>query len=128
MIADLSLLGTSIHLFLVIQDRALRFRLSCLFSTCVFTTAVSFVNSSFIINSGGMKIVLIATVEVRKFAISSFPKKSLTIGWHLLVQRISYCRQHPSSLQLVYIRSTHFSESKRRCDLLYYSSFRAACR
>ena len=127
MIADLSLLGTSLHLFLVIQDKALRFRLSCLFSTCVLTSTVSFVNSTFIINSGGMKLIVIAIVEVRKFAISSFPKKSLTIGWHLLVQRISSCRQHPSSLQCVYIRSTHFSESKQRCGL-FYSSFRAACR
>ena len=66
MIADVFLVATSLHLFLVIQDKALRIRLSCLFSTCILTTAVSFVNSSFILNSGGMKVVVIAVVEVRK--------------------------------------------------------------
>jgi hypothetical protein len=64
MIADLFLLAISLHLFLVIQDKTLRFRLSCLFSTCVFTTVVSIVDSSFILNSGGMKVIIIAIVEV----------------------------------------------------------------
>jgi len=62
-IADLFLLASSLHLFLVIQDKALRFRLSCLFSTCVFTTVVSIVNSLFILKSEGTKIVIIAIVE-----------------------------------------------------------------
>ena len=65
MIADLLLLATSLHLFVVIQDKALRFRLSCLFSTCVLTTVVSIVNSLFILKSEGIKLVTIAIVEVK---------------------------------------------------------------
>jgi hypothetical protein len=71
-IADFVLLTSSLRLFLVIQDKVLRFRLSCLFSTCVITTAISLVNSSFILTSGGLKVVLIAIVEVCKPLSVSF--------------------------------------------------------
>ena len=64
MIADLFLLATSLHLFLVIQDRTLRFRLSCLFSTCVITTIVSVINCAFILISVGVKVTIIGVVEV----------------------------------------------------------------
>ena len=120
-VADVFLLSTSLHLFVVIQDKALRIRLSSVFSTCVLTTVVSFVNSSFILNSEGTRVTVVAVVEVHKI---SFSCKSLTIEWHL-EQRISYCRQHPSSLQCVYISQwTHFSQQRR--NHLY--SFRAAYR
>lgn len=62
-IADLVLLLSSLRLFIVIQDKDLRFRLSCLFSTCVITTAVSLVNSCFVLKSEGLKIFIIAIVE-----------------------------------------------------------------
>ena len=64
MIADLFLLASSLHLFLVIQDRTLRFRLSCLFSTCVLTTVVSIIDSSFILKMEGLKVIIVAVVEV----------------------------------------------------------------
>jgi hypothetical protein len=65
-IADLVLLTFSLRLFLVIQDRDLRFRLSCLFSTCLVTTVLSLINSSFILKSQALKVAIIALVEVRK--------------------------------------------------------------
>ena len=65
-IADVSLLVASFKLFLVIQDKPLRCRLSLLHSTCVITTAISLVNSSFILTSKGLKVIIIALVEVRK--------------------------------------------------------------
>jgi hypothetical protein len=75
--ADLLLLTSSLRLFLVIQDEALRFRLSCLFSTCVITTIVSLVNSLFILTSVGLKIVIITLIEVRKpLGVSSFNIKT----------------------------------------------------
>ena len=67
MIADLFLLATSLHLFLVILDKDLRFRLSCLFSTCVITTIISIVNCSFILGSQGLKVTIIGVVEVTCF-------------------------------------------------------------
>jgi len=62
-IADVSLLVASFKLFLAIQDKPLRCRLSFLFSTCVITTAISLVNSSFILSSKGLKVIIIALVE-----------------------------------------------------------------
>jgi len=62
-IGDCVLLISSLRLFLVIQDKALRFRLSCLFSTCIISSAVSFVHFSLIITSGGMKVVIVAVIE-----------------------------------------------------------------
>ena len=82
MIADFFLLSTSMHLFLVLQDKALRIRLSCLFSTCVFTTVVSIVNFSFVIASESMKIVIITIVEVTKIYYFFIPV--IADGWMAL--------------------------------------------
>ena len=94
-IADVFLLATSLHLFLVIQDKVLRIRLSCLFSTCILTTAVSFVNSSFILNSGGMKVIIIAIVEVRKFLNCYFAFPVITENW--MSFRAAYLLSLPTS-------------------------------
>ncbi|KAF8815437.1 hypothetical protein BYT27DRAFT_7301176, partial [Phlegmacium glaucopus] len=62
-IADLFLLVTPLQIFVAIQDKALRFRLTCLFSTCLITTAISLVNASFILSSEGMIVVIIFLLE-----------------------------------------------------------------
>ena len=90
--ADFVLLTFSLRLFLVIQDRALRFRLSCLFSTCVITTAISLVNSSIILTADGLKVVIVAIVEVRK-AIGS----SLNINYNWTALRLAYLLLSPTS-------------------------------
>jgi hypothetical protein len=99
--ADLLLLTSSLRLFLVIQDETLRFRLSCLFSTCVVTTTVSLVNSLLVLTSGGPKIIIITLIEVRKPLVFRLSISTLTIGRHL-GQRISYCCERPSPLQSVF--------------------------
>ncbi|KDR80910.1 hypothetical protein GALMADRAFT_1114804 [Galerina marginata CBS 339.88] len=65
--ADLTLLLSSLQLFLIIQDKALRIRLICIFATCTATTIVSFVHAAFILTSEGTKIVIAALVEVHPF-------------------------------------------------------------
>ena len=91
--ADLVLLASSFRLFLIIQDKALRFRLSCLFSTCVITTAISLVNSSFILNADGLKLVIVAIVEVCKALGSS----SFNINYNWTALRLAYPLLSPTS-------------------------------
>ncbi|KAF8997834.1 hypothetical protein BDQ17DRAFT_1362685 [Cyathus striatus] len=61
--ADLFLLILPVRLFVVLQDKWLRYRLIMIFSTCVATTAVSLVHAAFILNRTGVKEVIAAVVE-----------------------------------------------------------------
>ncbi|KAF9038691.1 hypothetical protein BJ165DRAFT_408193 [Panaeolus papilionaceus] len=62
--ADLSLVGISLNLFTIIQERALRYRLMCIFSTCIGTTVVSLIHGLYILRSGvNLEVLVIAIVE-----------------------------------------------------------------
>ncbi|PPR01559.1 hypothetical protein CVT24_005885 [Panaeolus cyanescens] len=62
--ADLTLVGLSYNLFTIIQERALRFRLMSIFSTCIGTTVVSLIHGIFILEAGvNLDVLLIAIVE-----------------------------------------------------------------
>ncbi|PPQ70241.1 hypothetical protein CVT26_014488 [Gymnopilus dilepis] len=52
-LADLTLLLSSLQLFLIIQDRTLRHRLIYIFSTCTLTTAASMVHAVLIVKTAG---------------------------------------------------------------------------
>jgi len=97
-IADGLLLVASLHLFLVIQDKALRCRLSFLFSTCVITTAVSLVSASFILTSEGLKVVIVALVEgSTSLIVSNIPILSNTFS-HRCDDDTSHKSDTPSSI------------------------------
>ncbi|KAJ7068906.1 hypothetical protein B0H15DRAFT_793969 [Mycena belliarum] len=62
-IADTVLLLAPVPLFRQLADRALRRKLTLIFSTCVVTTVVSLVHASFILRNGGIKVLITALVE-----------------------------------------------------------------
>ncbi|KAJ7147600.1 hypothetical protein C8R43DRAFT_889556, partial [Mycena crocata] len=62
-IADLILLLAPVPLFRQLADKALRRKLTLIFSTCVVTTIVSLVHAAFILRNGGIKVVISALVE-----------------------------------------------------------------
>jgi len=62
-IADSYLLVAPLLLFRDLMDKALRRKLTLIFSTCVMTTIVSLVHAIFIILNGHIKILIFAIVE-----------------------------------------------------------------
>ncbi|KAJ7609063.1 hypothetical protein FB45DRAFT_1039220 [Roridomyces roridus] len=62
-IADSILLIAPIPLFRHLADKALRRKLTIIFSTCVVTTVVSLVHAAFILRRGGVKVLISALVE-----------------------------------------------------------------
>ncbi|KAJ7065399.1 hypothetical protein C8F01DRAFT_744462 [Mycena amicta] len=62
-IADSILLLAPIPLFRNLSDKPLRRKLTLIFSTCVVTTIVSLVHAVYILNNGGIKVVISALVE-----------------------------------------------------------------
>lgn len=59
-------------LFLTLQDKWLRTRLSLIFSTCIVTTIVSLVHAAYIFEDGGPKVTISALVEVSRIDLLDF--------------------------------------------------------
>ncbi|KAF9077176.1 hypothetical protein BDP27DRAFT_1254160 [Rhodocollybia butyracea] len=62
-LADLFLLVAPLTVLKHLQDKALRKKLIMIFSTCLVTTVVSLVHATFILTTGGIKVIISALVE-----------------------------------------------------------------
>ncbi|KIJ55668.1 hypothetical protein M422DRAFT_139424, partial [Sphaerobolus stellatus SS14] len=63
LIADLILILTPLKILSELRNKQLRLRLMSIFSTCIVTTMVSLIHAIYILNSGGIKVVIAALVE-----------------------------------------------------------------
>ncbi|KAF8211128.1 hypothetical protein K438DRAFT_1959312 [Mycena galopus ATCC 62051] len=73
-IADSILLFAPLPLFRNLVDKALRRKLTLIFSTCVVTTVVSLVHAAFILRNGRIKVVISALVEdCLSLIVANFP-------------------------------------------------------
>ncbi|KAF9454424.1 hypothetical protein P691DRAFT_717461 [Macrolepiota fuliginosa MF-IS2] len=62
-LSDSSLLVVTSRLFLIFQEKKLRWRLTVIFGTCIITTVVSFVHAAYLIEAKGITILTAAVVE-----------------------------------------------------------------
>ncbi|KAF9446197.1 hypothetical protein P691DRAFT_784169 [Macrolepiota fuliginosa MF-IS2] len=62
-ISDGTLLFVPIRLFMIIQEKELRYRLIVIFGTCIITTIVSFVHTAFLFEVKETPIIITAVVE-----------------------------------------------------------------
>ena len=57
-------MAAALKLFRDILDKGLRRRLTLIFSACIMTTVVALVHGAYIMRNGGIKILIVADVEV----------------------------------------------------------------